>query len=59
MSSVFARGLAAATIGQVLIMYNIPDAQNILNIIYQVIFLTIALSSARIFYIYQSKKHKI
>ncbi len=48
-ASTFARGLAAAAIAQVVIMYGIPRGAEIVNITYSVIIFTIFLSSIKIF----------
>lgn len=47
--SIFARGLAAAAIAQVVLINGIPYAEEIIGITYTVIVFTIILSSARIF----------
>ncbi len=47
--SIFARGLAAATIAQIVVFNNIPGAAIISNITYSVISFTIILSSIQIF----------
>ncbi|MEM4257299.1 MAG: hypothetical protein QXD98_02985, partial [Candidatus Diapherotrites archaeon] len=49
--AVFARGLAAAAIAQILILDNIPFASDIASIVYVVILGTIILSSFEIFFI--------
>ncbi|MGV8172194.1 MAG: cation:proton antiporter [Candidatus Woesearchaeota archaeon] len=48
-SGMFARGLAAATIAQVIVVKNIPRAGELLNIIFSVILFTIILNSISIF----------
>ncbi len=48
-SSIFARGLAAATIAQIAVFNNVPGASVISNITYSVISFTIILSSIQVF----------
>jgi potassium/hydrogen antiporter len=56
---IYARGLAAAAIAQVVLANNIPGASEIINIVYAVILFTIILSSTNMFIIqYEYKKKK-
>ena len=48
-SSIFARGLAAAAIAQTVVNYNIPLIQDIVKITYAVIVFTMVLSSIKVF----------
>jgi NhaP-type Na+/H+ or K+/H+ antiporter len=58
-SSIFARGLAAAAIAQVVIEQNIPNTEMLPEIIYSVIIFTIVLSSANIFLLKRKYAQKI
>jgi potassium/hydrogen antiporter len=49
MSGMYARGLASATIAQVLLVKNIPRAGELVNIVFSVIMFTIILNSVSIF----------
>lgn len=58
-SGIYARGLAAAAIAQVVLTKDIPGASEIINIVYAAILFTIVLSSVNIFILeHQQKKNK-
>jgi potassium/hydrogen antiporter len=48
-NSIFARGLAAAAIAQIVAATKIPQAESIVNIVYAVIIMSIFLSSVKVF----------
>ncbi|MFT4304924.1 MAG: cation:proton antiporter [Candidatus Woesearchaeota archaeon] len=56
-TSIFARGLAAAAIAQVVLNYNIPKIEDIVQITFTVIVFTIFLSSIKVFLL--KRKHSI
>jgi cell volume regulation protein A len=56
---VYARGLAAATIAQVMISKGIPRAAELVNIVFAVILFTIVLSSINVFLIKRKQNNKL
>ena len=57
--SIFARGLAAAAVAQILVLSNVPKAQEIANIVYAVITFSIILSSLKVFLARKSNAPKM
>lgn len=55
----YARGLAAATIAQVIVEKNIPQAEDIVNIVFSVIMFTILINSVGVFIFKHSLKKKM
>src|SRR3989344_5605947 len=56
--SLFARGLAAAVLGQLAIQYHLQDAELLAKIIFSAIVFTIVLSSLKVFWVSRPTRHK-